>query len=355
MNSKTLKCVGCFLICFLVLFPGIVEAGATGMQMAKKQTQASLIEISIKGGLAKSRVEISGMAWYDNKHLVFLPQHSDWSRVNARNKGVGSLFLVAKNRLLDHCLGSNEKPIKARSMPFFYKGLRTRVKEMTNGAFFEGFEAIVFEGDTAYLTIETQKKGHMTGLLVAGKIEPDLSGLTIDPQTLVLIPSRIQIQNKSYESLFLAGKEIIALYELNGINANPHPYAQVFEAGESSQPFRRLGQIPFPNVEYRITDATDVDSENRFVALNYFYPEEFDELKLPSVPNGPVELLLEFEYDGKSIKRTSTPPIDLRGNSTPEPRNWEAVVRLDNLGFLVMTDKFPKTILGFAPLSSGEN
>lgn len=43
---------------------------------------------------------------------------------------------------------------------------------------------------------------------------------------------------------------------------------------------------------------------------------------------------------------TNTPPIQLQlidGVS----RNWEGLVRLDERGFLLITDEFPETILAF--------
>jgi len=36
-----------------------------------------------------------------------------------------------------------------------------------------------------------------------------------------------------------------------------------------------------------------------------------------------------------------------------DARNWEGIVRLDNRGFLLATDKFPTTILGFVPTGGG--
>jgi hypothetical protein len=35
-------------------------------------------------------------------------------------------------------------------------------------------------------------------------------------------------------------------------------------------------------------------------------------------------------------------------------RNWEGLVRLDDRGFLLVTDLFPGTILGFVPAPQAE-
>ncbi len=34
-------------------------------------------------------------------------------------------------------------------------------------------------------------------------------------------------------------------------------------------------------------------------------------------------------------------------NGEPNLRNWEGIVRLENRGFLLMTDKYPETLFGF--------
>jgi hypothetical protein len=62
-----------------------------------------------------------------------------------------------------------------------------------------------------------------------------------------------------------------------------------------------------------------------------------------------VELQLVRDRCGDFIERTATPPIDLELLPDGTCRNWEALVRLDDRGFLMMTDKFPTTLLAFVP------
>ena len=64
-----------------------------------------------------------------------------------------------------------------------------------------------------------------------------------------------------------------------------------------------------------------------------------------------IERLLELRLttDGR-IVRTESPPLNLELLPDGECRNWEAVVRLDDRGFLLMTDKYPGTLLAFVPL-----
>jgi len=145
------------------------------------------------------------------------------------------------------------------------------------------------------------------------------------------------------------------------------PIAHVYGLDLSEQ-----GVVRFPNIEYRITDATELDEAGYFWAINYFYPGD-EEKYQPFRPEplaltfgaGPshakldtVERLVEFQLTEDGIKLTGKPPIQLSligaslvllGESIADQisRNWEGIVRLDDRGFLLATDKFPNTLLGF--------
>jgi len=58
---------------------------------------------------------------------------------------------------------------------------------------------------------------------------------------------------------------------------------------------------------------------------------------------------VEFQYTASGISLVDTPPIQLELIDDDHSRNWEGVVRLDGIGFLLMTDTHPETILGFVP------
>jgi hypothetical protein len=58
---------------------------------------------------------------------------------------------------------------------------------------------------------------------------------------------------------------------------------------------------------------------------------------------------VEFRYTNAQISSTSRAPIQLELREDGRARNWEGLVRLDQRGFLLMTDKYPETILGFVP------
>jgi len=59
-----------------------------------------------------------------------------------------------------------------------------------------------------------------------------------------------------------------------------------------------------------------------------------------------VERLVQLKIAKKRVELTDTPPIYLKLENNGED-NWEGIVRLDKLGFLIATDTYPKTILGF--------
>jgi hypothetical protein len=46
-------------------------------------------------------------------------------------------------------------------------------------------------------------------------------------------------------------------------------------------------------------------------------------------------------------------PIYLEKTQQNRPRNWEGLVRFEDRGFLVVTDKFSITLLAFVPLPPG--
>jgi len=163
------------------------------------------------------------------------------------------------------------------------------------------------------------------------------------------------LPNKSDEALLVAGDHILTLHEANGAGVNDAPVAQRFHPN-----LEPAGSLPFPAVEYRITDATALDRDGRFWAINYYYPGEPELHSLQdSIANqygrgathterDGVERVLEFELTEDRISLVDQPPIPLE-LLPDELRNWEGIARLDDRGFLLVTDKFPQTILGFVP------
>jgi hypothetical protein len=295
--------------------------------------------------VADPKAEYSGLAWYGD-WLILLPQYP--GRFDGGSDG--ALLALSRDNLLAYLDGAAPPPLVPRPVPFAAPGVAVDV------AGFEGYEAIVFDGDRAYLTIEAAPPGgEMRAYLVAGDMAPDLSGLSLDPESRVVIPMPVQSGNKSYESLLLAGDQLLAIYEANGLALSPEPVAARFDLD-----LVPAGTLPFPHVEYRVTDVTALDAQGRFWAINYFFPGE-PELEPAVDPvaetygRGPtharydyVERLVELQLDDAGIHLVDRPPIQL-ALIAEDARNWEGIVRLDGRGFLLVTDKFPETILAFVP------
>mgnify|MGYP001028236145 CR=1 FL=1 len=302
--------------------------------------------IPLAGTLADKDAEVSSLAWYGD-YLIVLPQYPD----RFASQDDGQVFAIPKDDILAFLDSTSDAPITPQDVAFVATGLARQIQG------FEGYEAIVFQGNRVFVTIESKPGTSMLGYLVAGEIAPDLSVLCLDATTMTEIPPQADLSNMTDETLLVAGDRLITIYEANGAAVNPEPVARSFDL--SLQP---LDSIPFPTVEYRITDATDLDSGGRFWALNYFWPG--DDAKLKPAPDAlvakygegltharftTIERLVEFQYAETGISLVGAPPIQLELIDDDHSRNWEGVVRLDGRGFLLMTDMYPETILGFVP------
>ncbi len=303
-----------------------------------------MIPLPLDGPIADPLAEISGMAWYADD-LLLLPQYPD----RFGDDGNGYIFGLNKKDILSYIQGATGNPLT----PYLIPLITNNLEAMLNG--FEGFEAIAIEGDQIYLTVETKPAG-MMGYLVSGKISPDLSHIILDTSRLISITPQTELTNYSDEALLVFGNRLFSIYEVNGAALNPTPLAHQFDLS-----LQVLDPLAFPNIEYRITDATSVNEFGRFWGINYFFPGE-SALKPDADPlerqygEGPshsrfetVERLVEFQFSYAGIILSDTPPIQLELIDDNHSRNWEAIARLEGFGFLLSTDKFPETILGYIP------
>jgi hypothetical protein len=248
--------------------------------------------------------------------------------------------------------GENNAPLQPLPIPFLAPHFNSRITG------FGGFEAIGLQGQRVFLTIESGGTQAMQGYLVAGDLAQDLSKLELEVDNLVEIPAQINLWNLAEESLVVVGDKLLTIHEANGLNINPEPVVHLFDLGLHPQ-----GTLPISSLEYRITDATSVDAEDRFWVINYFYPGEREKLNPAAdlcvakfgqgathAQSPAVERLVEFKFTEQGVVQTDTPPIQLQLLTGETWRNWEGIVRLEQRGFLIMTDQYPETMLGFVPL-----
>jgi hypothetical protein len=311
--------------------------------------EVEVVSIPLRGDLTDPQAEISGLAWFGD-FLVLLPQYPN-RFAHARPGSHGTLFAIAEDEILAVLDGRSTEPILPRPVALIAPGLA----ESVDG--YNGLEAICFLDDRVFITIESRSEDGMQGYLLGGVVSPGLETVELEVDRMVPIPVQVDIGNMAEESLLLADGRVVTIHEANGVNVNPEPVAHLFDPD-----LGHAGSVSMPNVEYRVTDATALDDRNRFWVINYFYPPELAKLKpahdLWSEQFGKgashsecptVERLLEFRYTDEGVRRTRTPPLQLRLLGTEICRNWEGLVRLQDRGFLLATDKYPETLLGFAP------
>lgn len=325
---------------FLVLFTGSVLGAGEPVVVEPQMLRFS-------GVLNDRRAEVSGLDW-NGDWLAILPQDP----LRFGRDGMLGFFGITRQDLLDAVQGRRAEPLH----PVLHDCEAAGLVRIIAG--FDGLEAIGLVGDRAYMTVEAKEDTVMAGYLLCGRAREVDGRSVVDMTRMASIPLGCNIPNIAEESLIVDGDRIITFSEANGANCVAEPLAKIFD-----DQLNYLGAMPFPTIEYRVTDATALDAEGRFWVINYFWPPERGKLKPapdPEIarhgappgfdPAGCVERLLELQLlPDERIIRTDTPPIYLQTVPGEDCRNWEALARLDDLGFLIMTDKYPGTLLAFVP------
>lgn len=295
-------------------------------------------EIPLTGPIASPEAEISGMTWYGDV-LILLPQYPNRFPFD----GAGSVFALHKSDILDFLDGKSDAPLSPFQIRFSAPNLEKSIRG------FEGFEAIAIDGDRVFLTIEASPTGMMS-YLVAGQIAPEPARIDIDESRISQIQPQTGLPNFGDEALLVFGSRLVSIYEISGSPFLPSPVAHMFDFSLQLQ-----DALAFPDIPYRISDATPSDEIGRFWAINFTIRSETEATPVAdSLLEGflqfqTVERLIEFQFSESGIVLSGTPVIQLGLLSDQESGNWEAIARLDELGFLLATDEHPDTVLGFVP------
>jgi len=270
---------------------------------------------------------------------------------------LSSLFKIPKNDITDRINRLNQPSnLSAERIEFDEQGIPAILPG------FQGYESIVFIRNRVYLTIEINQNGSMQAFLVEGSVSDNIKRIVLDKSSLRLLPMPLQIRNFAYESMIYTGDKLLIHYEANGSNITETP--QMIEVDLENGDIRL---VPFLNLEYRITDATRIDEIGYFWVINYYWPGDFSVLKpandqleertdplLRFLKDKPIERLVELRYSQDGTVLSKKAPIVTGSGSEDNSRNWEGIVRLDDRGFLLVTDKHPETILAFVPFNSNE-
>ena len=323
---------------------GLVESNNAGGSEQYGLPEAAITQIMLAGPLAGKNAEISGLDWYQDQ-LIMLPQHPDFSEEGS------FLYALSRSDIEAYLDGKSNGPLTAAPILF----VTPDYEQMIEG--FEGFEAIAFDGQDVYLTIEADTKAGMRGYLVRGKISPDLSEVVLETEVPVEIRPQADLKNQTYEALLVAGDLLLTIYEANGALLNENPQVYRF-----NKELKAEEPLAFPAIEYRITDATALDENGRFWVSNYYSgSDKFDAKNDPiaeAFGTGEThglyehgERLLELQLTDSEIILSGAAPIQLE-LPNEDARKWEGLARLGERGFLIATDKSPQTILAFVESSS---
>jgi hypothetical protein len=313
------------------------------------ETAVEFIELS--GLAAEDNAELSSLVWFGDTLLLI----AENPQLYPQDNSFGSFFAVEKTTILDYLSADNPSAIEPYTIPIYADDLIGKIREAN--AVFDGFEAAAIIGNTIYLQIEAFTVGipPMKSFIVSGDISDKGSHLEVD--SLIELPVQTDFPNLSYESLVANDNNLIAIYEANGPEANPDALAYTIDLETEA-----ISTISMPNIPYRITDASEIDEEGNFWAINYFYSGEsylgtdhdpiFDAFGIGASQTqyeGAVERLIELHYTETGIELLRHSPIQIHMTDESYGRNWEGLARVNDIGLLLVTDKFPETLFAFVP------
>lgn len=341
----------------LLVVLGLGAANAVEPQTPRRAITVTPVILALTGPLADRSAEVSGMAWKGDT-LAVLPQDP----TQYADDGQLGFFVIDRDQIIAAIDGTSSAPILPRQV----KCLAPAMSDLIEG--YDGFEAMILSGNRCFFTVEAEPDSAMASYLLSGVFDLVNREVVLDISCFAKIPMGLNIPNIAEEAILIDGGQVITIGEVNGKNVNPKPLANVFNQRGEFQ-----GVLPMPQIEYRVTDATAVDAEHRFWVINYYYPperEKIDAAPDPELikfgdpadfdPERCVERLLELRIvrtclGGDWIERTETPPINLALLPDGQCRNWEALVRLEGRGFLLMTDMYPETLLAFVPYQPSDH
>ncbi len=339
--GKRRICFPIIIILFLSI-SGCRHVDNAWYDRVEKVKESTIREIPMLGPVSEARSEVSGMAWCGTD-LILLPQYPD----RFIEDGSQHVFSIPEAEIATYLSGENLDGIEPKAIPFDGSGVETLVPG------FEGFEAIAFNGEMFYVTIEARSEGEMMGYIVIGQVFGACESLVLQPMGLWQLEPQADMDNMSHETLVFYQDHIYAIYEANGVNVNPSPIARVFAWDLGPRP----EEISLDRIEYRITDATEPDESGKFWAMNYFFPGDTDlrpaddriaekfGVGASHLKAEGVERIIALQITDDEVIIADEPPLYLELDGE-ESRNWEGIVRFED-GFLMVTDKFPTTLLAF--------
>lgn len=319
---------------------------------AKTVKEVESIELKLAGRLSERDSEISGLAWMGNE-LVFLTQYPGKFGSNE----VGVLWKISKEKIYE-AINNPQLELVPEEIELKTNSLGKIINSRGSG-----LEAVVFDSDSVWLSIENSESDLTNGIIVKGILNKNRNSIQLLPESQVKISHSVNIPNYSEETMTQFKNTLITIFEGNGRLLNPDACAHLI-----NKKTLEVKKIKMPHMEYRITDATEVDENGDFWVINYFYPGDLKKMKLDIdsiiVKNGigethkinkQVERLVKLNFDGEKIIITDVPPVQLKLEQGRDSNNWEGLVKLDDKGFLMIADYYPYTKFVFVPYSDKKN
>lgn len=278
--------------------------------------------------------EFSSLAWWGDDLLV-LPQFPTGPESDG--------LLVISRDSLARAIGEVERGAAVR--PLRPELFRVAVDGITDSIpDYDGFEALAIDGDRCYALVEygDDLRGGWGSRLLAGRIDGDARLVRFEHLGALRLEGPQMRRNFTHEALILEENEIWVFPELNGPGVVES--SSLLRFGED---LRFHGRAVLPSLEFRVTDATEVDDTGRFWVLDIFWPDDVATIR-PALGREPVERLVPLQVVGGVVVRDARRAIlDLRADGQRPMHNWEGVARWGDAGFLLVTDSYPADLLAY--------
>lgn len=320
---------------FRSFFIGLLTVCLSGIGSVSAQGLVrNALKIRLPDSLATGSREFSGLA-VSGDRLYLLAENRD-DHLAAPTSGIYSISLDEAGR----CISGGSRSI----LEYKYHPLNgiEKIKKKING--YQGLEALVFDNDVFFITVETELFTDscflITGRRENGVFEIDTTriyGLEKPVQ-----PNGEKIFNAGFEALAASGGNLYAFFEYNGF---PENFAlEIRPGGNSAErlPVRR-------KISFRLTDAA-VWKNRTLLGVNYFFPLKAEAVYQKDLPGKDRELITGPDGGLKPFARLAVLKVKRWGVklkrfiSLPEEywtSNWEGIARFRK-GVLLVNDKFTR-------------
>ncbi|UOQ71788.1 hypothetical protein [Hymenobacter cellulosilyticus] len=305
---------------------------------AQQTTQLRVQPLTLPRELASPDNQFSGL--FVSQNQLFLLSES---RLLDADKPEGKLYAIGLPDL-DRKLTDTAYVLPYRK--YHLAGLELlKDKIVAAGQVYEGLEAMLVDGPTVYLAVETATASPNCYLL-QGQLQD--SAVVMNPDFLVSVvkptaPDGSRIYNAGFEALVQDKKSLTAFFEFNSFAAGNFAYPFSKQLPGALTPLPPVALLPLP---FRITDLTPT-GKNRFTALNYFFKGDDDKAYRPTDtdPNSALVKqagtyrsycrLIELKRRGKAYrwKPLAEFPAEYMAY------NWEGIAAYRR-GYFIINDKY---------------